>query len=91
MVNRVRYPFYPGTGAAAERGVGNIVNVPLPAMAGSAEFRQAMTGTVLPAIEAFDPDLVMIPNRSRSRCQRAGSPRPSPLLAKPLGRGQRSR
>ncbi len=55
-----QYPFYPGTGAAAERGLGNIVNVPLPAMAGSAAFRQAMTGTVLPAIAAFAPDLVMI-------------------------------
>ena len=55
-----QYPFYPGTGAAAERGLGNIVNAPLPAMAGSAEFRQAMTATVLPAIAAFAPDLVMI-------------------------------
>ncbi|MFQ5954979.1 MAG: histone deacetylase family protein [Kiloniellales bacterium] len=55
-----QWPFYPGTGAAQERGVGNIVNVPLPAMAGSLEFRQAMTRTVLPAIEAFGPDLVMI-------------------------------
>ncbi len=55
-----QFPFYPGTGAAAERGLGNIVNVPLPAMAGSAEFRLAMTGTVLPAIQAFAPDLVMI-------------------------------
>lgn len=53
-------PFYPGTGAAEERGVGNIVNLPLAAMAGSAEFRRAMTGTVLPAIEAFGPDMVMI-------------------------------
>jgi len=55
-----QYPFYPGTGAAAERGLGNIVNAPLPAMAGSAEFRRAMTETVLPAIAGFAPDLMMI-------------------------------
>ena len=29
-----QYPLYPGTGAASETGVGNIVNVPLRPMAG---------------------------------------------------------
>src|SRR5262249_31677498 len=33
-------PFYPGTGSRRETGVGNIVNVPLSAMAGSPEFRR---------------------------------------------------
>ncbi len=54
-------PLYPGTGSSGEQGVaGNIVNAPLAPGAGSREFRNAMTGTVLPALEAFDPDLVMI-------------------------------
>lgn len=53
-------PLYPGTGYENERGVGNIVNAPLPPMAGSAEFRAAMTETVLPALEQFAPDLVII-------------------------------
>lgn len=53
-------PLYPGTGARSERGVGNIVNSPLPPGAGSSAFRHAMTGQVLPAIEAFKPDLIMI-------------------------------
>ncbi len=54
-------PLYPGTGAAYERGVGNnIVNAPLPAMAGSPEFRGRMTDIVLPALEAFAPDLLFI-------------------------------
>lgn len=53
-------PLYPGTGAASERGVGNIVNAPLPAMAGSAEFRAAMSNTVLPALEDFTPDFLLI-------------------------------
>jgi acetoin utilization deacetylase AcuC-like enzyme len=53
--------FYPGTGAAAERGAGGrIVNAPLPAGSGSPEFRAAFERTVLPAVEEFAPELVMI-------------------------------
>jgi acetoin utilization deacetylase AcuC-like enzyme len=53
-------PFYPGTGAADETGVGNIVNVPLPAGSGSAPFRAAYERTILPALEAFRPDFLLI-------------------------------
>jgi acetoin utilization deacetylase AcuC-like enzyme len=53
-------PLYPGTGARSERGVGNICNAPLQPGAGSEEFRAAMEETVLPAIEAFRPELIMI-------------------------------
>jgi len=53
-------PLYPGTGARSERGVGNIVNAPLPPDAGSAEFRAAMEGEVLPALRAFKPDFLLI-------------------------------
>ena len=53
-------PLYPGTGAAEETGVGNIVNVPLAPMSGSREFRSAMSDIVLPALARFRPDLVMI-------------------------------
>jgi acetoin utilization deacetylase AcuC-like enzyme len=53
-------PLYPGTGARGERGVGNICNAPLPPGAGSEEFRAAMEKLVLPAIEAFRPELIMI-------------------------------
>lgn len=53
--------FYPGTGAAAERGGrGRIVNAPLPAGAGGPEFREAFQSVLLPALEDFRPDLVMI-------------------------------
>lgn len=55
-----QYPLYPGTGAARETGVGNIVNAPLPPMAGSVAFRQAMSGRILPALDAFRPELVLI-------------------------------
>ncbi len=53
-------PLYPGTGAASETGVGNICNAPLPPLAGSAEFRTAMTDRVLPALDDFGPDLLLI-------------------------------
>ena len=53
-------PLYPGTGAAAETGCGNICNAPLPPHAGSSEFRAAMTGRILPALDAFRPDILLI-------------------------------
>ncbi|MFQ5939743.1 MAG: histone deacetylase family protein [Alphaproteobacteria bacterium] len=53
-------PLYPGTGAAGERGVGNIVNRPLPPMSGSPEFRAAMTEGILPALESFAPDFILV-------------------------------
>lgn len=53
-------PLYPGTGAASERGVGNIVNVPLRPMSGSEQFRRAFTQTILPALDAFRPELLII-------------------------------
>jgi len=53
-------PLYPGTGAASEIGVGNVVNVPLRPMAGSSQFRAGMTQRILPALEAFRPEFVLI-------------------------------
>ena len=56
-----QWPLYPGTGARDERGAaGNIVNVPLPANAGPADFRFAVAELVLPAIEEFRPDFLFI-------------------------------
>jgi acetoin utilization deacetylase AcuC-like enzyme len=55
-----QYPLYPGTGAASETGVGNIVNVPLPPMSGSGPFRLGMTRHILPALDAFRPELVVV-------------------------------
>ena len=53
-------PLYPGTGAKSECGVGNIVNAPLPAMAGSDEFRAAMLEIIIPELSAFQPELLII-------------------------------
>jgi acetoin utilization deacetylase AcuC-like enzyme len=53
-------PLYPGTGSANEIGVGNIVNVPLRPMSGSSQFRAGVTQRILPALDAFRPELVLI-------------------------------
>ncbi len=54
-------PLYPGTGAVSERGLtGNVVNAPLAAGAGSAEWRAAMGARVLPELDAFAPQLILV-------------------------------
>ena len=54
-------PLYPGTGAAHETGGhDNVLNVPLPDGAGSKAFRDAMTRVVLPRVDAFAPELLLI-------------------------------
>ena len=55
-----QFPFYPGTGSADERGLGNVVNAPLAPNTGSAEFRQAMNDRILPALGDFAPDFTFI-------------------------------
>ena len=53
-------PLYPGTGDASETGVGNIVNVPLRQGADGREFRTAYEKVILPALRAFDPEILFI-------------------------------
>ena len=53
-------PLYPGTGAANETGVGNIVNAPVPPHAAREAWRATFSGGLMPALDAFDPDLVII-------------------------------
>ncbi|MBI3197315.1 MAG: histone deacetylase family protein [Rhodospirillales bacterium] len=54
-------PLYPGTGSARERGVaGNVVNVPLAPGSGSAEFRTAWGDRILPALDLFAPELLVV-------------------------------
>jgi acetoin utilization deacetylase AcuC-like enzyme len=53
-------PLYPGTGAANETGVGNILNVPLRPYAGSAEFRAAFANHILPKLADFGPEMILI-------------------------------
>ena len=53
-------PLYPGTGAREETGAGNVFNAPLAAGAGTRQFREAMNGVILPALDRFSPDLVLV-------------------------------
>lgn len=54
-------PLYPGTGAARETGEHNtIVNAPLRAGDGGQEFREVFEVAILPRIETFRPDLIII-------------------------------
>jgi len=57
MVSTFQHPFYPysGTGDPAP----NMVNVPLAAGAGSRQFREAVSEAWIPALDAFQPQLVI--------------------------------
>ncbi len=61
FVSTHQAPLYPGTGLAEEHGLaGNVVNAPLPAGAGGAEWRVAMERVILPALEDFRPNLLLV-------------------------------
>lgn len=54
-------PLYPGTGAADEAGsFGNIVNAPCPPGMGSGGWRRLVESRILPRIDLFRPQLVML-------------------------------
>ncbi|WP_029014582.1 histone deacetylase family protein [Niveispirillum irakense] len=56
-----QWPLYPGTGSVREQGdYGNVLNVCLPPMSGSPEFRHGIQSQLIPALDAFRPDLLMI-------------------------------
>jgi acetoin utilization deacetylase AcuC-like enzyme len=53
-------PLFPGTGAARETGVGNIFNSPLAGGDGGNELREAFTDRILPALDIFRPELILV-------------------------------
>ncbi len=56
-----QFPCYPGTGSDTETGVAdNVVNAPLPPGATGAQFRAAWADIVLPALDRFAPDLLIV-------------------------------
>ncbi|MDI7275295.1 MAG: histone deacetylase, partial [Anaerolineae bacterium] len=55
-----QYPHYPGTGRAEEKGLGNIVNVPLPAGTGDQGLRLAYGGLLPPLARRFRPELILV-------------------------------
>lgn len=60
FVSSHQSPLYPGSGSVSETGVGNIVNGVLDPGATSEAFRQLWRERLLPAIDAFAPELLMV-------------------------------
>jgi len=57
MASTFQHPFYPYSGT--EMTASNMVNVPLPAGAGSKQFHEAVTQHWIPALDDFQPELVV--------------------------------
>jgi acetoin utilization deacetylase AcuC-like enzyme len=54
-------PLWPGSGGAHETGAfDNVINVPLAPMTGGAEMRRAWGDQILPAVDDFAPELIII-------------------------------
>jgi acetoin utilization deacetylase AcuC-like enzyme len=59
-----QFPFYPGTGALDERGVGAgvgaTVNLPLPEGCGDAEYGFVFDTVLVPILRAFQPEMILV-------------------------------
>ena len=59
-----QYPFYPGTGGLKERGagagLGTTINLPMPMGATGDAYRRCWEEAVLPAVEEFNPDWLVL-------------------------------
>lgn len=59
-----QYPYYPGTGAVSEsgagRGKGATLNCPMPAGANDDDYQAAFSEYVLPKIDTFKPEAIII-------------------------------
>jgi acetoin utilization deacetylase AcuC-like enzyme len=53
-------PLYPGTGEDSETGLGNIVNATVAPMSPREVWRQRFESRLMPALDAFAPDLILI-------------------------------
>jgi len=64
VISLHQYPFYPGTGGSFEAGeaagLGYTINLPMWPGVGDNEYRMAFSDIILPAIQNFEPDLIMI-------------------------------
>ncbi len=59
-----RYPFFPGTGAAHERGTGAgagyNLNIPMNAGCGDQEYLQVFANQLIPALRDYAPDFILV-------------------------------
>ena len=60
FVSMHQYPWYPGTGAADERGVGNVFNVPRPGGLPRATYVRDFLAGVDAALENWEPQILLI-------------------------------
>jgi acetoin utilization deacetylase AcuC-like enzyme len=64
FISSHQYPYYPGTGAAADTGTGSgkgfTVNLPLDAGATDADYELVYTRGALPVLRQFKPDLILL-------------------------------
>ncbi|MEP6743915.1 MAG: histone deacetylase, partial [Gemmatimonadota bacterium] len=63
FVSMHQWPWYPGTGAAQERGVGNVFNVPRPAglpAIGPGGYVESLWGWIEVAGKEWSPDLILL-------------------------------
>ena len=58
LCSSFQHPYYPGTGA--DSGNTHIIPTPLSARTGGAKFRAAIESTWFPALERFQPELIII-------------------------------
>jgi acetoin utilization deacetylase AcuC-like enzyme len=54
-----QWPFYPGTGGPLDQAA-TTLNVPMSAGSGDEEYLHAFEHTVTPAVERFDPELLLV-------------------------------
>jgi acetoin utilization deacetylase AcuC-like enzyme len=59
-VSMHQHPWYPGTGAADERGVGNVFNVPRPPALPRAQYVRDLLAAVDAALTGWQPAMVLI-------------------------------
>ena len=60
FVSMHQYPWYPGTGAADERGVGNVFNIPRPGGLPREVYAHDLLAGVDAALKGWQPDLLLI-------------------------------
>lgn len=60
FVSLHQWPHYPGTGAAAERGVGNVFNLPRPAGLPAEQYVGDLEQGIASALAGWQPDLILI-------------------------------
>jgi acetoin utilization deacetylase AcuC-like enzyme len=60
FVSMHQYPWYPGTGAEDERGVGNVFNVPRPGGLPRATYVRDLLAAVDSALTGWSPDLLLV-------------------------------